>query len=94
MPALIEGWRAGEWAWAILALAQLICALLIWLWDLRRGWTPRRMWREFYHEAKQSRAEKRPRRTVYEFGPTFGLAFTLLIAAGFVFCVGTLNWFR
>ncbi len=94
MLALTEGWRAGEWAWLAVAVFCTVAALALWVRELFRGWTPLRMWREFYHEAKQSKAENRARRTVYEFGPSMGLALVLVIAAGFAFVVGSLQWFR
>lgn len=52
------------------------------------------MWREFYHEAEQSKAEGRARSTVYEFGPSMGLALVLLIAAACAFAIGPLQWLR
>lgn len=94
MPALTEGWRAGEWIWAGFALVMTLLALALWVRELLRGWTPLRMWREFYHEAKQAKAEGRARSTVYEFGPGMGLALVLVIAAAFAFVVGSLQWFR
>lgn len=94
MPLLTEGWRTGEWIWAVVAALCVGAALALWVRELFRGWTPLRMWREFYHEAKQSKAEGRARSTVYEFGPGMGLALVLLIAAGFAFVVGSLQWSR